>query len=888
MRKTLVKRPYLPKAAPDHSEFEMDNRFTSFPANMPRKLMQIVGVTAGLALSTWGYAAGLGGINVESSLGQPLKAEIELSDVSKSDKQGLLVRLASPENYKNAGLDYPYGIKYNFKIEYRADGQAYIRLSSSQAISDPFVSLLVELSWASGKLVREYTFLLDPPGYVPEQPKEAQVQPVAPVAPAVKSEKLEAPSTPAPVEKPVMPQAKPVPRYAAPVKQVEPGTGSAITVKSGDTLDRIASRVKPQEVSLERMLVALYRANTDQFDGNNMNRIRTGKILHVPDSNALANLSQTEAVQEIHAQAEDWNAYRQKLAGAASASRHEGGGQLVKGKITSADKAPVASESAKEVLRLSRGEAPGDKSAAAGKSKSAQKNAAAEEAIAKAKAVEDEKARAALLEKNLQDMKRLAELKSEAAAAASKVAAASSVAPASAVAAASAVQPASAVSPASAVKPAKPVKPAVVEEPSLMDQLLASPIYMGIGAALLVALGALGMAAGRRKKAAALQPAEDVGVITGQLTSPVAPSPDTGDFTEPAVHEEEAVHQPDDVDPISEADLFLNFGRDEQAEEVLKDALQHSPDNHQLHLKLLGIYADRQDAAAFENIDRMLRDTGDSEAIQQAEVLRQKLSNAAPQEEARFEDTDSATQLTPALDEMETASVTDEHETLADEREEPGAIDFDVTQPTPEAITDFDVAKPLQKEETDFDLTRPLQEDETDLDVTSIMPQGGMDFDVTSDDHISGIPLDFDIAAKQPEQAEQHKDEALPILDDLIFDVTSSPVEKVAVESPVKEVSGEGNEFMLDFPLEKDQVKTPPAIDLSDINLDMNEPAETVETAEGEHNEHWHEVATKLDLAKAYQEMGDEVGAREILDEVMQEGDKAQQQEARLLISQLG
>ena len=408
-----------------------------------------------------------------------------------------------------------------------------------------------------------------------------------------------------------------------------------------------------------------------------------------------------------------------------------------------------------------------------------------------------------------------------------------------------------------------------------MDQLLASPLYMGIGAALLVALGALGIAAGRRKKAAALQPAEDVGVITGQLTSPVAPSPDTGDFTEPVVHEEEAVHQPDDVDPISEAELFLNFGRDEQAEEVLKDALQHAPDNHQLHLKLLGIYANRQDAAAFENIARMLRDTGDSEAIQQAEILGQKLSKAAPQEEARLEDTDSATQLTPALNEMETALATsgDEHEALADEGEEPGTIDFDVTQPTPHAMADLEVPQ-------------PVREDETDLDVTSIMPQGGMDFDVTSDEHLPAGTLDFDIAAKQPEQIEQH--EALPILDDLIFDVTSSPLEKAAAESPVKEASDEGNEFMLDFPLEEDQVKTPPAIDLSDINLDMNEPVEAAETAEGEHNEHWHEVATKLDLAKAYQEMGDEVGAREILDEVMQEGDTAQQQEARLLISQLG
>jgi pilus assembly protein FimV len=882
VRKNLVKRPDLPEAMPDHPMAETVGQFTKPPGKMSRKLMlQLLGMTAGLTLSAWGHAVGMGGINVFSALGQPLKAEIELVAVSKTDKPGLVARLASPDTYKGAGLDYPYGVKYRFQVANRANGEPYLKLSSNQEISDPFVSLLIELSWSSGKLMREYTFLLDPPGYVADQPKPATVQPVTPaVVQTVRSEKPEeakpVASTVTPAEKAAIPVERPA--VAAPVEKrvvrTEPVATGEITVKGGDTLNKIAARLKPDEVSLERMLVALYRANDDQFDGNNMNRIRSGKILRMPDKNALSNLGQAEALQEIHAQTTDWNAYRQKLAGAANISRQsDAGRQVATGKVTSTavDKAPVASESAKEVLRLSKGEAPGDKLAAGGRS--AQDNAAAEDAIAKAKAVEEGKARTALLESNLKDMQRLVQLKSEAAAlaatAAAKVAAASSVASPAASAVASEVPAASAVAAASHVAAASEVKAAV--EPSLMGQLLASPLYMGIAAAALLVLGGLGIALGRRKHTSEItaKPADDeVGTITGHLTNPVMPSPDTGDFTAPAA-EEVALH-PDDVDPISEAELFLNFGRDEQAEEVLKEALLHSPDNHQVHLKLLGIYANRQDAEAFAKVAQLLQDSGDSAAIQQAEILGQKLDSANQPhiEEASIEDADSATQLTTVL--------------IAGE-EAPVAADF---------VNDAAVEENLPDEGLAID-----------FDVTSTQPaqKAEMDFDVTSTGSLLAAPevLDFDIASAEPEPAEaaQQEDEALPSLDDLIFDVTSAPDTDVRVDddSYVEDATEEDDsmEFTLDFPVDdstQNVTAQPPAINLAGISLDMDDvvPYPAAETAEAGNSEHWHEVATKLDLAKAYQEMGDDVGAREILDEVMLEGDQAQQQEAQLLIGQLG
>jgi len=109
-------------------------------------MLKLFGVVVALMLSTTVSAVGLGGINVTSALGQPLKADIELVAISKSEKDSLVARLASPDTYKNAGLEYPYGNNLKFQIESRANGQPYIRASSAQPVNDPFVSLLVELT----------------------------------------------------------------------------------------------------------------------------------------------------------------------------------------------------------------------------------------------------------------------------------------------------------------------------------------------------------------------------------------------------------------------------------------------------------------------------------------------------------------------------------------------------------------------------------------------------------------------------------------------------------------------------------------------------------------------------------------------------------------------
>lgn len=911
MGKSLVKRLDLPTAAHGRSTACTTCKSSGAAENrnwlIPRKiLLQLLGMTAGLTISLLSNAVGLGGINVVSALGQPLNAEIGLVAVGNADKSGLVARLASPEAYKVAGLEYPYGIKYSFQLENRANGELYLKLSSKQEINDPFVSLLVELSWASGKLIREYTFLLDPPGYVAIQPKPAAVQTLAPAAvhsaplrltPKEVEKKPAVVSTP--LEKPV--EVREVEK--SPEKSSSMVATGQITVRRGDTLNSIAAQIKPDDISLDRMLVALYRANAHQFDGKNMNRVRSGKILRLPDQAELADVSSAEAAHEIHAQSADWNAYRQKLAGAATASQHsEEVRQVATGKITStaADKTPVASESAKEVLRLSKGIAPGEKPGAAGHSVQDKKNAAAEEAIAKEKAGREEKTRVALLESNLKNMQRLVQLKSEAAAlaaAASKVAAASSVAsvavsPAvSAVAAVSEVAAASEVASASAVAAesqaaaarraatarrlaaARAANP--VEEPSLVDDLLDSPLVLGGGVIVLMALGGLGfvLMKRRRKPAEVEKLAEELGGATDGYSgykSTIVPAHDIGDFTA-TVHRIEAVTpQPDDVDPISEAELFLNFGRDEQAEEVLKDALQRTPDNQPVRLKLLSIYANRKDVKAFSEIARVLQDSGDETTIEQVVTMGRKIDPHNPMyADATIEDVGSATMFAPPLRE----EAVGESSVTADSRIAHAAQDLGVS-------IDFDVTA-----------THPFaaKADPVDFDVTSTSPS------------FSALEvLDLDVDSKDTGAVDHQEDESMPNLDDLIFDVMTPSAPQAVVDAKAPDVSfvekapkeDHGMEFILDFP----SAQTPKKIEdnsssfsLADINLhmgDVSTPAAGVTAAEG--GEHWQDVATKLDLAKAYQDMGDQEGAREILDEVMLEGDEAQRKEAESLIRQLG
>jgi pilus assembly protein FimV len=424
----------------------------------------------------------------------------------------------------------------------------------------------------------------------------------------------------------------------------------------------------------------------------------------------------------------------------------------------------------------------------------------------------------------------------------------------------------------------------VAPEPTLVDEILGNPLYLVGGAAVLAALGGLGYMVQRRRKspvAAFSEKQDEYGEVTGRMATPLAPSPDTGDFTAMAATAPEAasVEQSDDVDPISEADLFLNFGRDAQAEEVLKEALLRTPDDHRIHLKLLGIYANRVDVNSFAAIARQLQDSGDEPAWEQAAAMGRKLEPNNPMYGGpSIEDAASATMQTMVLNVAPEPEVV--AETAAPE------VDFDL------GMGDAGKTMVLNSEEMP---TLPQEQEVVamDFDLTATNPEQpsfDMDFDVTSTN--PSMPAAV-VAEEKAVVEEEPTESGLPNLDDLVFDIsgTSLPVAEPEEPKKVDLEDADVMEFSLDFPVEEEAAKpAAPATDLglSDISLNLDDigaPAEAA--AEVVKDERWHEVATKLDLARAYQEMGDQTGAREILEEVLRDGDAEQQEAAQALIDQL-
>lgn len=274
-------------------------------------------------------AIGLGKLTVLSRMGQPLLAEIDLVSAQKDEISTLSANLASLEAYRGSQLQYNAALtELSFQLAKRPDGQSYLKLSSRQGVSDPFVDLLVELKWASGSLLRQYSALLDPLDYAPTL---AQVPVAAAVAVA---SPLPAASVNTPV---VLTVAQP---QTAPPVSADYGP-----IKRGETLSKIAVKLKPQGVSVEQMMVGIFRSNPQAFIKNNMNRIKANEMLNIPGMEQLVALSKSDAIMEVRLRLANPSRARQTVTANAAAAR-------------SRQKASTHQEQAagKSVLRLSSGE----------------------------------------------------------------------------------------------------------------------------------------------------------------------------------------------------------------------------------------------------------------------------------------------------------------------------------------------------------------------------------------------------------------------------------------------------------------------------------------------------------------------------------------------------
>jgi len=824
-----------------------------------------------LLLPSLAAAAGLGKLTVLSGLGQPLKAEIELLSLQKGEADNLAVRLPPADAFRKANIDYSGALlSIKFSIEQRGEGRYVVVLSSTQPMNEPFLDLLVELDWATGRLVREYTFLLDPPEYKGPQAAPAMAAPVT-VAPVTK-----------PVEMPA--QALPAPAAPAPLAPPKAATSASYTVKSGDTLTKIANANKSDKVSLQQMLIALYRSNADVFDGNNINRIRAGRILNIPDAETAAAVDQGEAARTISAQAADFNEYRRKLGAAVAEApeRADRRGQRASGRITAKveDTPAAAAKDAKDQLKLSKAET----SAKPGAGRSLQ--GLQEDVIAKEKALKEANERIVMLEKSVQDMKKLLELKSQTGAQLQQQAATAGAAKpaeaAKAPAPAKAPEPAKAAEVAKAPEPAKaapapaapkppPKKvvppPPPPPEPSFLDEILSNEVAVyGGGAGLLLLFIGYGYYAWRRKKAlqqmeGSVMPAPSLAVdsvfgAAGGARIDTGVGEIQGGISQGAAA---AAIETEEVDPIAEADVYMAYGRDTQAEEILKEALGKDPSRQPIRVKLLEIYSNRKDAKAFEAVATELHaaTNGAGAEWEKAAALGAQLDpgnplygGAAAGKAHAVSDTQVVTGAEAAPDIV--------LDTGAGAETSPG-LDFDLggetvpgtaSAPAAEAGAATDVTANLG-----FDLSLGGEEKKPEAAPAQAQPEAPAES--------SSIDFDFELPGAG---------------------AAAAPAPPQAPAAPPAEGGGGIDfDFNLDVPAPKEEAPSAP-LDLSAISLELGSPGEAAPAPDA----HWQEVATKLDLAKAYQEMGDKDGARELLNEVQREGDAAQQQQAQTMLAALG
>lgn len=539
-----------------------------------------LGAAAAFGLGTLSaQALTLGSTVILSQQGEPLRAAIELPQISNEEAASLQATLAPADVFRASGLNYSAGLEGMQITLQRGDGRAYLQLRGKAPLQQAFVDLLVEVQWASGRILRAYTLLLEAP------PQPATVTPPAPAASA------EAPAAPAAVPTTTT-TPPPSPAPAAPTVPRR-----TVLVKYGDTAGAIASAHALADATQEQMLVALLRGNPQAFVNNNVNRLRSGVELTLPDSAQAQATPAPEARRIIQAQYREFNDYRRQLAEGAAQAKVQAAKRKDKGSIEAPPAPPKAPAGPADKLTLSKGAA---------------QDKAVEDELSKRRDQKEADERAAELEKNLAELRKLsAELSQQA----SAPAAAASEPASSPLPAVAAAQPASAPvqaasEPASA-PPAAATLP-VAEPPAkgsaLLDTLLDNPLLPALAGSLVTLLAALGLARIRQRRAgpenkALAEAAEIPAFIPPQPPEP-APTPTTPAPVTPAPQPEPAPEPeaPREVDPVAEADVYLAYGREEQAVAVLREGLLNQPERLAIHMKLLEIYAKQLNTQPFEEI----------------------------------------------------------------------------------------------------------------------------------------------------------------------------------------------------------------------------------------------------------------------------------------------
>ena len=397
------------------------------------KILTLKTLSAGVLLA-WSFpshALTLGKFQVQSAMGEPLRAEVEITQFTQDELRGLQAQLASPASFKQAGMEYNSALSgVVARVENRTDGPPRIVLTGRSPVQDSFVDLILEAQWTTGRTVKNYAMLLNsasaaPTGRQPAPAARPQAQPeviqtrVAQAAPAVPAPVVRDGST-APSSVEVNANKVPVYRFetvdatsapaaratatAAPLRQeTAPATGSdTLTLRAGDTLSGLIVSRLPANVSMDQMLLALVRANPNAFIEGNVNLVRAGSVLRIPSASDATQISRSEARQTVIAQNRDFAAYARRVA---ESSLLVGAAQSreMSGSVTTAAQNAVVTGEKQDKLTLSKAQAA---------------DSTAEAQLAREKEAKDAADQLAVLNKNMQDLQALANDRKEASGAA--------------------------------------------------------------------------------------------------------------------------------------------------------------------------------------------------------------------------------------------------------------------------------------------------------------------------------------------------------------------------------------------------------------------------------------------------------------------------------------
>lgn len=771
-----------------------------------RKLVLACGF-ASFALSNYASALGLGEVKLKSTLNQPLSAEVQLLDTKGLSPEQIIVALASSSDFERNGLDFVhFYTEFRFEVALDNPGGPVVRITSRNPVREPYLNFLIEAKWTSGRLLREYTLLMDLPTFDDKAPQAVQAAPSSqskPTAAKATNNSADA-AVAAEVQAAVDAanrEAKPdiIAEQDQPAKKSKVAAGTYGPVGGKDTLWDIALAVRPDSsTNVHQTMLALQRLNPEAFIHGNINLLKKGQVLRVPDSNEISSLSQSEAVRQFNTQVAEWS-------GASTGGSTGLGAQLDASRRTNT--ATTKSESAAGRVKL---EAPSSKDKTAnGQGSGANKGAgkaleselaATLEELDKAKSEKTElSSRVHDLEDQVKTMQRLVDVSNEKlrslqlnsakqpdkeatktpvavpppaevkdSAATSSAAATSQASSVVAATAETATSSAAAVVPKK-VAPKQPV-PKVEPEKTIVDQIFDNILWVGLGAAALLVAGAFAVV--RRRKAQ-----EEEAQRNQSSEELFDPEPNFDSFNQPhedvsevdtsademsLFDEEDTTAVAETGDVVGEADIYIAYGKFDQAEEMLVNGLAKDPASTEIRLKLLEVYSQTQNLPEFDKHYAAILPLATAFALGRAKELRSNI---------------------PGAGEFSADAVSHQENSLGFDE------DFNLDD-------DSSVEQPLAHQSDSDDLSFDLDLDDSDLNATTTTNYG-LDFtdktetgktSDTDDDFLLDFDLD-DSAVKHHESDAEDLSEISLALDNLDNDGLPEDVE----------VSEREDEFSFDF-----------------------------------------------------------------------------------------